>query len=284
MRMAGHGVAEATDAAQDKGGTAMHDRNWRRGPGMALLAAAAVVAILATPERALAQQAAAQAEGRPAPDRAEIERIVRDYLVANPEVIEEAMRALRAKRDEARRQVVRNAIGENRDAILSHPATPVSGNPGGDVTLVEFFDYQCGFCRRELASMKELLASDGNLRVAWKELPVLGPVSRFAARASMASARQGRYHDFHVALMGESGKLTEGAVMAVAERVGLDAERLRRDMADPAIDAYLDETAGLARALGIDGTPAFVIGDTVVPGAVGADRLRRLIADVRAGG
>ena len=265
---------EGRATAEGEGGTAMRDRIRRRGTGMALLAAAAVAAFAVQ----------GGAEERPAPDRAEIERIVRDYLVANPEVIEEAMYALRAKRDAARRQVVRNAIGENRDAILSHPETPVSGNPDGDVTLVEFFDYQCGFCRRELASMKELLAGDGNLRVAWKELPVLGPVSRFAARAAMASARQGRYHDFHVALMGAQGKLTEGAVMAVAERVGLDAERLRRDMADPAIEACLDETAGLARTLGIDGAPAFVIGDAVVPGAVGIDRLRRLMADVRAGG
>ena len=247
---------------------------WMRATVMALLAAAAVAGSARD----------GGAEGHAPPDREAIERIVREYLVANPEVIEEAMRALRDRREAARLQVVRNAIGERRDDIFFHPETPVSGNPEGDVTLVEFFDYQCGFCRRALAPMKELLAGDANLRVAWKELPVLGPVSRFAARASMASARQGRYHDFHVALMGATGKLSEAAVMAVAERVGLDTERLRRDMADPAIEAYLDETARLARTLGIDGTPAFVVGDTVVPGAVGAERLRRLVADVRAGG
>ncbi len=132
--------------------------------------------------------------------------------------------------------------------------------------------------------MKELLASDGKLRVAWKEFPILGPVSRFAARAAMAAGKQGRYLDFHLAVMGASEELTESSVMGIAERLGIDVERLRRDMEDPAIEGYLDETHRLARDLGITGTPAFVIGDTVVPGAVGAARLKELIADVRAGG
>ena len=132
--------------------------------------------------------------------------------------------------------------------------------------------------------MKELLAGDAKLRVVWKEFPILGPVSRFAARAAMAAARQGRYLDFHLAAMGAPGKLTEASVMGIAERLGIDIGRLRRDMEDPAIGAYLDETNRLARNLGITGTPAFVIGDTLVPGAVGIARLRELIADVRAGG
>ena len=227
-------------------------------------------------------------EGRaeaPAPlDRQAIGEIVREYLIENPEVIEEAMRALRAKRDAARQQVVQRVIERNRDALFSHPMTPVSGDAAGDVTLVEFFDYQCGYCKRALAPMKELLAGDARLRVVWKEFPILGPVSRFAARAAMAAARQGRYLDFHLAAMGAPGKLTESSVMGIAERLGIDIGRLRRDMEDPAIGAYLDETNRLARDLGITGTPAFVIGDTLVPGAVGIARLRQLIADVRAGG
>ena len=213
-----------------------------------------------------------------------MERIVGDYLIADPEVIQEAMRALRAKREAVRQQVVRRVIGKNRDAIFPHPMTPVSGNPEGDVTLVEFFDYQCGYCKRALAPMKALLASDRKLRVVWKEFPILGPASRFAARAAMAAAKQGRYLDFHLAVMGAPGKPTEASVMATAKRLGIDVERLRRDMEDPAIRAYLDETNRLARELGITGTPAFVIGDTLVPGAVGGARLRELIAEARAGG
>ena len=170
----------------------------------------------------------------------------------------------------------------NRAAIFSHPMSPVSGNPKGDVTLVEFFDYQCSYCTRSLKPMKDLLASDRKLRVVWKEFPILGPVSRFAARAAMAADKQGRYLDFHVAVMGARGKLTEASVIATAGRLGLDVERLRRDMRDPAIENYLNETIGLARKLGIGGTPAFVIGDMVVP-TVGTARLRQLIADVRGG-
>ena len=235
-----------------------------------------LVAIAAT---AVSTEAEAQREL----DRKAIQEIVREYLISNPEVLEEAMRALHAKREAARRKVVRTVIDRNRAAIFSHPMSPVSGNPKGDVTLVEFFDYQCGFCKRSLKPMKDLLASDRKLRVVWKEFPILGPVSRFAARAAMAADKQGRYLDFHVAVMGAPAKLTEAWVIATAGRLGLDVERLRRDMRDPAIENYLDETIGLARKLGITGTPAFVIGDTVVPGAVGAARLRKLIAEVRGG-
>lgn len=235
-----------------------------------------LVAIAAT---AVSTEAEAQREL----DRKAIQEIVREYLISNPEVLEEAMRALHAKREAARRKVVRTVIGRNRAAIFSHPMSPVSGNPKGDVTLVEFFDYQCGYCKRSLKPMKDLLASDRKLRVVWKEFPILGPVSRFAARAAMAADKQGRYLDFHVAVMGAPAKLTEASVIATAGRLGLDVERLRRDMRDPAIENYLDETIGLARKLGITGTPAFVIGDTVVPGAVGAGHLRKLVADVRGG-
>ena len=151
-------------------------------------------------------------------------------------------------------------------------------------TLVEFFYYQCGYCKRSLKPVTDLLASDGRLREVWKEFPILGPVSRFAARAAMASEKEDRYLEFHVAVMGSRGKLTEDRVMAIAGSVGLDVQRLRRDMDDPAIEEYLDETIRLARILGIGGTSAFVIGDTLVPGAVGGDRLKELIATARSRG
>ncbi len=240
----------------------------------------AVLALVA----ALTAGAESRAQAPAELDREAIGEIVREYLLENPEVIEQAMRALQAKREAAREQVVRNVIRNNRAEIFSHPMTPVSGDPGGDVTLVEFFDYQCGYCKRSLAPMKELLASDGKLRVVWKEFPILGPMSRFAARAAMAAAKQDRYLDFHLAVMGVSEELTESSVMGIAEGLGIDVDRLRRDMEDPAIETYLDETHRLAMDLGITGTPAFVIGETLVPGAVGVARLRELIADVRTGG
>ena len=217
------------------------------------------------------------------PDKGAIEEVVRDYLLKNPEVIEEAIGVLRAKRQEEERKRAEAAIAENGEALHGHPMSPVSGNAQGDVTVVEFFDYRCGFCKRALPAMEALLKEDANVRVVWKEFPILGPVSVFAARAAMAADRQGKYYPFHLALMKEP-ELSEGKVLEIAVGAGLDLERLRRDMEDPAIQAYLDETHALAQEIGISGTPAFVVGGTLVPGAVDAARLKELVAAARADG
>ena len=214
----------------------------------------------------------------------DVEKIVRDYLIANPELIQEAIQVLQAKREAAENARAKAAMAAHGDALRAHPMTPVSGNASGDVTVVEFFDYQCGYCKRSLASMIGLLKSDKQVRVVWKELPILGPASRFAARAAMAAKKQKKYFQFHVALMGARGRLTEQNVMDVAKDVGLDVARLRGDMEDPRIEAYLDETQQLATALGIRGTPAFVIGDTVVRGAIDEADMKQIIAQMRAGG
>ena len=236
---------------------------------------------------ALALMAPIAADGHPNhaadPDSKAVERIVRDYLLKNPEVIEEAIGVLRAKRQAAERKRAEAAIGENGEALHSHPMSPVSGNTEGDVTVVEFFDYRCGFCKRALPAMEALLEADANVRVVWKEFPILGPVSVFAARAAMAAERQGRYLPFHLALMKEP-KLTEGKVLEIAVKAGLDLERLRQDMEDPAIAAYLDETRALAQQIGINGTPAFVVGGRLVGGAVDAARMKELVAAARKGG
>ena len=244
---------------------------------MPLLAALAATAFLAG-------EARAQSPAAPVPDKAAVERIVRDYLLSHPEVVAQALDVLRQRREAEKRARAKAAIGNNREAIVAHPMSPVSGNAAGDVTVVEFFDYQCGFCRRALPTMVELLKTDPGVRVVWKEFPILGPVSDFAARASMAAERQGKYHEFHVRLMGQKEKLSEERIVKVAAGVGLDVARLRRDMADPAIRAYLNETRRLARTLGIGGTPAFVIGDTLIPGVVDTARLKELVAAERAGG
>ena len=217
-------------------------------------------------------------------ERAAIERAIRDYLFAHPEILEEALQILEARREAEARARARAAIRENRDALLAHSMSPVSGNPDGDVTVVEFFDYRCGFCKRALPTMKNLLKTDAKVRVVWKEFPILGPVSRFAARASAAAARQGRFYPFHAGLMGAPGQLTEDRVLEIAAATGLDVERLRRDMKDPAIEAYLDETRELAQTIGIRGTPAFVIGGELVRGAVDSARMEQLVARARDGG
>lgn len=236
---------------------------------------------------ALALAASVAAESRAHsdldPDKEAIEEIVRDYLLRNPEVIEEAIGVLRARKQEEERRQAEAAIRENAEALGSHPMSPVSGNANGDVTVVEFFDYRCGYCKRALPAMEAVLEEDANVRVVWKEFPILGPVSVFAARAAMAAHRQGRYLPFHLALMKER-ELTEDRVVEIAAETGLDVERLEEDMEDPAIQAYLDETRALAREIGISGTPAFVVGGRLVPGAVNAARLKELVAGARSGG
>lgn len=226
----------------------------------------------------------AQPERQPPPDEEAVREIVREYLLEHPEIIEEAILALNAKRQADQAARTRDALVKNRVALVNHPMSPVSGNPEGDVTLVEFFDYQCGYCKRTLEPVMDLLESDPGLRVVWKEFPVLGQVSTFAALASMAAQKQGKYLALHKALMGAPDRLSEESVMEIAGQVGLDVERLQQDMADREIVAYLQETQRLARELGINGTPAFVIGNTLVPGAVDGARLRQLIAEARSGG
>ena len=226
----------------------------------------------------------AETPANPGLDKDAIGRIVRDYLLANPEVIEGAIQLLRAKREAEKLARAQLAIGANGEALTAHPMSPVSGNANGDVTVVEFFDYQCGYCKRALKTMKALLETDRRVRVVWKEFPILGPVSGIAARAAMASERQGKYLPFHVALMAAPEKLTEERVFEIAAKTGLDLGRLRRDMGDPAIDGYLAETRKLAREIGIRGTPAFVIGGKLVRGAIDGARMKKLVAEARSGG
>ena len=155
--------------------------------------------------------------------------------------------------------------------------TPVTGNIDGDVTLVEFFDYNCGYCKRVFAYMNDIEKDDPNLRIVWKEFPILGPISRYAAQAAMAADRQGKYMEFHRALMSGARLVSEEQVLKIADETGLDVERLQQDMQDPAITAYIDETIELAATLGINGTPGFILGDEVIAGAISEADMKRLI-------
>lgn len=211
----------------------------------------------------------------------EIERIVRDYLKSNPEVIIEAVKALEAKEQQAQQQNVRAAIEANRDKLLNDPDSPVMGNPKGDVTVVEFFDYQCPYCKKMIAPLNDAMAKDGKLRMVLKEWPILGPESVTAAKASLASQKQGKYREFHNALMDTKGKLSESIVMSVAEKVGLDIKRLKKDMETSDVQEELKQNQVLAVALQLQGTPAFVIGNQLAPGAISADTLKELIEAAR---
>jgi protein-disulfide isomerase len=206
---------------------------------------------------------------------------VRDYLLNNPEVLLEAMEVLQERQRVAEAEIVQKAIVARRDEILNDPTAPVGGNEAGDVTLVEFFDYNCPYCRRVAPTVARLEKADPGLRVVYKEFPILGPGSDFAARAALASQRQGKYFAFHNALMQADGNVTEETVIEIAREVGLDTERLGADMQDPAIDAAIARNRQLASALGINGTPAFVIGDHIVPGAVDLATLQGLVVRAR---
>lgn len=211
----------------------------------------------------------------------QIEQVVREMLLQNPEILEEMIEALQEKRDGETRARASRALEERGDELFRNPASPVGGNPDGDVTLVEFFDYRCGYCKAVFDPMMEAVEADGNVRLVYKEFPILGPESVYAARAALAARAQDGYIPFHEALMRHRGGYDERVVMALAERSGLDPERLKRDMEDPAIERDLAANHSLARALGITGTPAFVIGDQVVPGAVSREALTDLIEQAR---
>lgn len=212
-----------------------------------------------------------------------IESIVRDYLMREPEIIYEALQELQRRQNEAAAERQRQAVVANRDELHHDPAAPVGGNPDGDVTLVEFFDYRCMYCRRVVSSMQALLEDDDELRVVFKELPVLGEESVRAARAALASREQGEYVPFHFALM-RADDLSEGAILELAADLGLDPQQLREDMRGPKVEAAIQANYSLANKLGIEGTPAFVIGDQVIPGAIDQARMRQLIEEARASG
>ncbi|MBB4287805.1 DsbA family protein [Roseospira goensis] len=231
-----------------------------------------------------ATPAQAQDPALSAAEEAAVRALVRDTLLANPEIIAEALEVYQEREAAAQAERSRAAIQQHRAALEAADAADVIGNPDGDVTVVEFSDYQCGYCKRVFPALMQAVEADGNVRLVIRELPILGPESVLAARAAEASRAQGRYPEFHTALMAMKGGVSEAAIMQVAAEVGLDVERLRADMADPALDQRFAENIQLARALGISGTPAFVIGDALVPGAVSQEELNDLIAAARAEG
>lgn len=247
--------------------------------GIRFLPYLALLAVAAAP---LARPADAAGDRELSPAQIEaIQEVIRDYLVNNPEIIGEAITKLRASQRAAARQAVRQTVVAKRDELLNDAGSPVGGNADGDMTVVEFFDYRCPYCKATAPDLKRLLEEDDDIRLVYKEFPILGPDSVFAARAALAARGQGKYVAFHDALMRLEDGLDEAAVMEVARGVGLDTDRLRRDMAAPEIDAVLERNFRLANALNITGTPTFVIGDNLVPGAVGLATLRARVREAR---
>jgi protein-disulfide isomerase len=214
-----------------------------------------------------------------------IEAVVREYILKNPEVIVESLRGYEDKQRQTTEADAKKAIATNRDALEKNPTSPVAGNPQGDVTIVEFFDYRCGYCKKVLPSVQELLKTDKNVRMVFKEFPILGPDSVLAARTALAvwKIAPAKYLPFHSALMESRGEMNEGRMREIAKKVGLDLEKLEAAKSDPEINATIERNHELARALQINGTPAFIVGGRLVPGAVDIATLRELVEAARTG-
>ncbi|ACI98359.1 DsbA family protein [Rhodospirillum centenum] len=230
----------------------------------------------------LAGTAALPASAAEPLDRKAVEQIVREYLLANPEIILEAVQALEKKQQDESAAATVEAIRSNREQLTASKASPVLGNPKGDLVLVEFFDYQCGYCKHSQPERNAALKEDGKVKLVLKEFPILGPGSVVATKAALAARAQDRYAPLHEALMQHQGRLDEETVMQIAEKAGLDMAKLRKDMESESVQAEIDANLALARQLGIQGTPAFVIGDTLVPGAIEKDTFLELFKNARA--
>lgn len=244
-----------------------------RKPMVSVVFCCAVLALAAW-HRADAEQLAPEQRGA-------IEAIIHDYLLQHPDVLIDALRAAEQKLKSEADDKAKQALATQRKEIFDDPETPIGGNPKGDVTLVEFFDYRCPYCKQVQPRLEQLLAGDHELRIAYKEFPILGAVSVTAARAALAAQRQGKYEAFHNAMMAASGQITDDTVYQVAGSVGLDVDRLKRDMAAPQIEAALKANHSLAEVLDITGTPGFVIGNQIVPGAIELSSLKGLVAQAR---
>ncbi len=239
-----------------------------------------VVAGLALIPAIAVAQSKSGASGVSPEQRKAFEGVIKDYLLKNPIIIRQAIEALRTQEEAAKKAQAAAALKTHKDQLFYDKTSPVAGNPKGDITIVEFFDYNCGYCKRAAPTLKAVMKKDPNVRIVYKEFAILGPKSIIAARAALAAQRQGKYQEFHDGLM--TGQADEDSIAALANSLGMDYAKLRKDMGDPKINQVLQNNYQLATTLGINGTPAFVIGERLVPGAVGVAALTQIIKEERA--
>jgi protein-disulfide isomerase len=235
----------------------------------------------------LAFAAPAFAQSFSEPQKQEIGKIIREYLLKHPEVLQEAMQEYEKRQQVAEAEKAKAAIKTHAEAIFNSPRQVTLGNPQGDVTFVEFFDYNCGYCKRALEDMMVLMSKDPKLKVVLKEFPVLGPASLDAARIGVAVRMQDKtgkkYLDFHQKLLSGRGQVDKARAVAAAKEVGLDVARIERDLNSDEVKQTLEESMKLAEKLGLNGTPSYVIGPHVVVGAVGLDQLKEKVNSARCG-
>lgn len=228
----------------------------------------------------VAAQSAPSQDFTPA-QRAEIVAVVRAAMKADPSILRDAVAALQADEARAQNAAASAAIAQAGAALARSPGDPVAGNPDGDVTVVEFYDLHCPYCRRMVPVVSKLLADDPKLRLVYKDIPILGPGSTLGARAVLAAEKQGGYLRLHDAVMAGPSQITEETLHAAADAAGLDWPRLRHDMDDPSVQQRIDANLALAHKLGIEGTPVYVVGQKMLPGAVALDQLQAAVAAAR---
>jgi protein-disulfide isomerase len=217
-----------------------------------------------------------------APSGAAIDQQISRYLKDHPDEVLSALKLAQANAEKQKAADAQLAVAEQQDQIFNNPADPVVGNATGDVTVVEFFDYRCPYCKRVSDSLASLVKSDPNIKLVYKEFPILGPESMVAAKIALAAHRQGKYEEVHTAFMAHKGSFDQEALLDLAASVGADRAKLAADMQDPAIQGHLQANDSLAGALGITGTPGFLFGKQLVPGAVSLDDMKKLVASARA--
>jgi protein-disulfide isomerase len=246
------------------------------------LAAAAVIGawmLTAMPNVATAQDAAVLT---PAQEEA-IQQVIRDYLLANPEIVYQSLQELQRRQKVAEQEKQRLAVTERLDELRNSTDDASIGDPDAAITVVEFFDYRCTYCKSVVDNMARLITDNSDVRIVFKEFPILGPESVYASRASLAARSHESHFDFHLALMRTRGNLTEEVVGRIAESVGIDFEKLKEVMASPEVDGIIKRNLALAQALGITGTPTFIIGDKVYAGALNYETMQTIIRTARAG-
>ena len=221
-----------------------------------------------------------------AEQKQEIEKIIKDYLVANPEVFVEVQSALDAKLEKEQAEKIKGVISQNAPDIYRAPKASVAGNANGDITVVEFFDYNCGYCKRGLHDVIKLVETDPKVRVVFKELPILSKGSEEASAVALAAGMQGKYWEIHRAMLESKAHLNEAAALKLAEKLGLDMTKLKADMVSPEVKGEIEKSQELAKKMGVNGTPHFLIGDRSIAGAPDDlyDQLEKNVTELRKNG
>jgi protein-disulfide isomerase len=212
----------------------------------------------------------------------QVNQMIHDYLLSNPKVLIEALEKAETEMRAQEKAKAQEAVNARREELNNDPTSPVIGNPKGDVTVVEFFDYRCPYCKSSVPMIEALLAEDKGVRLVLKDFPILGKDSVFASRVALVAAKHGKYADFYKTMFALKTPVTEDATLDVVKSIGLDPASVKQEMEAADIDTILKHNYELGRALGADGTPAFVIGDSVTSGALTAEELRGKIAALRA--